>query len=161
MDKLTIAHRCGHDGAMSHIFIFASLLSHFLFIQAFAQKAVQLSSQQEFNLEKQLSHGDLFLFIQEDCEACEKALKKIGDCPVSVRQKINLVALGTPNWALKKSLSKEVLKISPLSIYHMLFSEAKKLDVKGTPTFRWKQGNELKIFDCEDLKKAVAGEKIS
>jgi hypothetical protein len=133
------------------------LLIYFLFSlnQVFAQEALQLSSQQKFNLNEWLNRGEVFLFIQEDCEACEEALNKASHCSAEVRTKLNLVALESESWALKKSVSREVIKMSPQSFFQISRSEAKKLGVKGTPTFLTQKENLMKSVKCDELTKLI------
>ncbi len=131
---------------------FMLVISLFMSFQVlFAQEAVQLSSQQKFNLKQWLDRGEVFLFIQEDCEACEEALAKASHCSAEVRTKINLVALESESWALKKSLSREVIKMSPQSFFQISRNEAKKLGVKGTPTFITQKESLMKSLKCSEL----------
>ncbi|MFN8847637.1 MAG: hypothetical protein ACK5V3_15355 [Bdellovibrionales bacterium] len=127
-------------------------LSLYLSFQSLmAQEALQLSSQQKLNLKEWLNRGEVFLFIQEDCEACEEALIKASRCPVEIRSKISLVALESESWALKKSVSREVVKMAPQSFFQISRNESKKLGVKGTPTFLSQKENLMKSLNCNEL----------
>ena len=126
-----------------------------LFYNSHAQEALQLSSQQKLNLKDWVNRGEIFLFIQEDCEACEEALKLASHCSSDIRTKINLVALESESWALKKSLSREVVKMAPQSFFLISRSEAKKVGVKGTPTFLTQKVNAMKSMNCDELSKAI------
>lgn len=95
------------------------------------------------------------MFIQEDCEACEKALSEAARCAPETRNKVNLVALESESWALKKSVSSMVVKMSPRSFYSMTRAEAKKLGVIGTPTFLSRHVKIMKELKCSEIKNLI------
>lgn len=146
---LTVSFTLNRVVSMLNLFFLSfSLVLH-------AQQAVQISSQQKINLKTLMDAGDVFLFVQQDCEACEEAMLKTMKCPTSLRQRISLVALESDEWALKKSVSSEVVKMMPKSFFQMSREEAKKLDVIGTPTFRAKNWNKMASLNCDELKAVI------
>lgn len=97
-----------------------------------------------------------YLFIQENCEACESSLHQLRTCSLKIRSKMNLVILESEPWALNKIKSSEVQKIQFQSLNFMTFEEAKKIKVRGTPTYLIGQISELKPLSCQEIKKQLA-----
>jgi protein-disulfide isomerase len=97
-----------------------------------------------------------YLFIQEDCEACEKSLQALARCSFAIRSKMNLVVLESEAWAVKKIKSPEVQKVKFASLNFMTREEAQKIKVRGTPTYYIGQIFELKPLSCQDIKKSLS-----
>ena len=75
---------------------------------------------------------------------------------------MNLVILESETWALNKIKSEEVQKIQFQSMNFMTFEEAKKINVRGTPTYLIGQMSELKPLSCREIEKQQAAlEKVN
>ena len=121
-----------------------------------AQTLKDLVSAKTEILGTQSINSKAYLFIQQDCEACEKSLQGLARCSFAIRSKMNLVVLESEAWAVQKIKSPEVKKINFASHNFMTREEAQKIKVRGTPTYLIGQLTELKPLSCRDIKKRLS-----
>jgi|GEM_PF-2793709 hypothetical protein len=100
-----------------------------------------------------------YLFIQEDCEACEASLLRLAKCSLAIRSRISLVVLESETWAMKKIKSPGIERIHFLSLNFMTREEAQKINVRGTPTYLIGQISELKPLSCREIKKLLTDQQ--
>lgn len=96
-----------------------------------------------------------YLFVQDNCEACEKALLNLSSCDDEVKKSFSIIAMESETWAKKTYASSMIKKIRPQHFYLMSFIEAKKMNVFGTPTYWPHFDNKLKPRTCDQLKKEM------
>lgn len=127
------------------------LMSLLLPILSFAQTALDLETSKNIliDLKKQ------YLFVQDNCEACEKALLNLSACDDQIKKSFSIIAMESETWAKRTYASPVIKKIRPRNFYLMSFSEAKKMKVFGTPTYWPDMDNKLRPRTCDQLKKEM------
>ncbi len=136
---------------MKQVFLLL-ILTFSVLESSLAQTLKDLVSGKTEILEPQSINSKAYLFIQQDCEACEKSLRGLARCSSIIRSKMNLVVLESEAWAVQKIKSPEVKKINFASLNFMTREEAQKIKVRGTPTYLIGQIHELKPLSCREIK---------
>ena len=138
---------------LSMTLLFAVLFSNLQYTPIlYAQTAQDLVTQQSVIL----NVGDTqLLFVQDNCEACEKALQNLSLCEEKIRNRFSIVAMENEVWARKLHRSPIVQKIQPQNFYLMSFIEAKKMKVFGTPTYLPGLDKKLRPRTCDQIQKEM------
>jgi hypothetical protein len=128
------------------------LLISLLFpVLTFAQVALDLATNTNVTLDPKKQ----YLFVQDGCEACEKALLNLSICNDKIKKSFSIIAMESEDWAKKSYASQLIKKIQPQNFYLMSFVEAKKMKVFGTPTYWPNIDKKLRPRTCEQLKKEM------
>lgn len=117
-----------------------------LVIQAQTAKDLITNAKVTIDLKKQ------YLFVQENCEACEQALLYLSECDEKIKKSYSVVAMESEVWAKKMSQSNLIKKMGPEHVYLMSYVEAKKMSVLGTPTYWPLIDKKLRPKTCDQLK---------